>query len=98
MATPGRLIGALTMRRCTFLVFDEAEHMFELGFAPQVQVSPLLESYDFWATKQCEPPNSFQDCYGHAWALVRPAQDEGWAVEVVANSIQQSKWRPDSFR
>ena len=46
VATPGRLIdllqmGALTMKRCTFLVFDEADRMFDLGFEPQVQSLPL---------------------------------------------------------
>ena len=41
VATPGRLIdllkmGACALRRCTYLVFDEADRMFDLGFEPQV--------------------------------------------------------------
>ncbi|KII70281.1 putative ATP-dependent RNA helicase DDX46 [Thelohanellus kitauei] len=45
ICTPGRLIDMLSVnqgritncRRCTFLVLDEADRMFDLGFEPQVQ-------------------------------------------------------------
>ncbi|KAF0986639.1 hypothetical protein HZS_1974 [Henneguya salminicola] len=42
IATPGRLIDlikcdATNLKRVTFLVFDEADRMFELGFEPQVK-------------------------------------------------------------
>lgn len=42
VATPGRIIdhikgGATNLRRVTFLVLDEADRMFELGFEPQVR-------------------------------------------------------------
>ncbi|KAI4301520.1 hypothetical protein L6164_034791 [Bauhinia variegata] len=42
VATPGRLIDmlkmkALSMTRATYLVLDEADRMFDLGFEPQVQ-------------------------------------------------------------
>ena len=45
VATPGRLIdllkgGACSLQRCTFLVFDEADRMFDLGFEPQVGAAP----------------------------------------------------------
>ncbi len=41
VCTPGRLIDlikmkACTMRRATYLVFDEADRMFDMGFEPQV--------------------------------------------------------------
>jgi ATP-dependent RNA helicase DDX42 len=41
VCTPGRLIDhikdkACTMRRATYLVLDEADRMFDLGFEPQV--------------------------------------------------------------
>jgi len=41
VATPGRLIDLIKMkatnlRRVTFLVLDEADRMFDLGFEPQV--------------------------------------------------------------
>jgi len=42
VATPGRLIDLLTMNnvmtltRCSFLILDEADRMFDLGFEPQV--------------------------------------------------------------
>ena len=46
VCTPGRMIDlikmkACTMRRATFLVFDEADRMFDMGFEPQVQHAPL---------------------------------------------------------
>jgi DEAD/DEAH box helicase len=41
VCTPGRMIDLLkmkacTMRRATYLVFDEADRMFDMGFEPQV--------------------------------------------------------------
>lgn len=42
VCTPGRMIDlvrmkACTMRRATYLVFDEADRMFDMGFEPQVR-------------------------------------------------------------
>ncbi len=42
VCTPGRLIDLLkmkacTLRRTTYLVFDEADRMFDMGFEPQVR-------------------------------------------------------------
>lgn len=44
VCTPGRMIDlikmkACTMRRATFLVFDEADRMFDMGFEPQVSAN-----------------------------------------------------------
>lgn len=41
VCTPGRMIDlikmkACTMLRATYLVFDEADRMFDMGFEPQV--------------------------------------------------------------
>ncbi|KAE8655265.1 DEAD-box ATP-dependent RNA helicase 24 [Hibiscus syriacus] len=49
VATPGRLIDvlkmkALTMTRATYLVIDEADRMFDLGFEPQINRQTLLFS------------------------------------------------------
>eukprot|EP00252_Welwitschia_mirabilis_P010211 TRINITY_DN23381_c0_g1_i1.p1 TRINITY_DN23381_c0_g1~~TRINITY_DN23381_c0_g1_i1.p1 ORF type:complete len:856 (+),score=165.40 TRINITY_DN23381_c0_g1_i1:380-2569(+) len=60
VATPGRLIDmlkmkALTMRRATYLVLDEADNMFDLGFEPQIrsivgQIRPDRQTLLFSAT------------------------------------------------
>ena len=61
--TPGRLIDLLTanngkvinLKRCTFLVLDEADRMFDLGFKPQIikiikNIRPDRQSILFSAT------------------------------------------------
>ncbi|KAG8389570.1 hypothetical protein BUALT_Bualt02G0242900 [Buddleja alternifolia] len=60
VATPGRLIDmikmkALTMTRTTYLVLDEADRMFDLGFEPQIrsivgQIRPDRQTLLFSAT------------------------------------------------
>ncbi len=45
VATPGRMIDLIKMKacnmtRCTYLVFDEADRMFDMGFEPQVSAGP----------------------------------------------------------
>ncbi|KAI9082594.1 hypothetical protein K1719_035463 [Acacia pycnantha] len=60
VATPGRLIDmlkmkAVTMMRATYLVLDEADRMFDLGFEPQVrsivgQIRPDRQTSLFSAT------------------------------------------------
>ncbi len=47
VCTPGRMIDLLrsktcTMRQVTYLVFDEADRMFDMGFEPQVWMLLLL--------------------------------------------------------
>lgn len=60
VATPGRLIDllkmkAVTMARATYLVLDEADRMFDLGFEPQIrsivgQIRPDRQTLLFSAT------------------------------------------------
>ena len=60
IATPGRLIdfienGKLSLRRCTFLVLDEADRMLDMGFEPQIrkvieQIRPDRQTLMFSAT------------------------------------------------
>uniref|UniRef100_A0A914MRL9 RNA helicase n=1 Tax=Meloidogyne incognita TaxID=6306 RepID=A0A914MRL9_MELIC len=60
IATPGRILdflesGTTNMRRCTFLVLDEADRMLDMGFEPQIrkivgQIRPDRQSLMFSAT------------------------------------------------
>jgi len=48
VATPGRMIDLIRMKacsmgRCTYLVLDEADRMFDMGFETQVRASCLLD-------------------------------------------------------
>lgn len=52
IATPGRLmdfleIGKTDLRRCTYLVLDEADRMLDMGFEPQIRkvVSQIRVSF-----------------------------------------------------
>jgi superfamily II DNA/RNA helicase len=58
IATPGRLIDILDMRktnlqRCTYLVLDEADRMLDMGFEPQIrkiieQIRVILYNNNFY--------------------------------------------------
>ena len=62
IATPGRLIdflevGKTNLRRCTYLVLDEADRMLDMGFEPQIRkiVDQIRVSYEFTrALQPCE--------------------------------------------
>lgn len=52
VCTPGRMIDLIKMKACnmlraTYLVFDEADRMFDMGFEPQVSAG--REDYRFIA-------------------------------------------------
>lgn len=60
IATPGRLLdflemGTTNLRRCTYLVLDEADRMLDMGFEPQIrrivdQIRPDRQVLMFSAT------------------------------------------------
>lgn len=46
VCTPGRMIDLIKMKACnmlrvTYLVFDEADRMFDMGFEPQVSLKSI---------------------------------------------------------
>lgn len=53
VCTPGRMIDLLTansgrvtnLKRVTYLVLDEADRMFDMGFEPQVRVRCPVEAF-----------------------------------------------------
>lgn len=49
VCTPGRMIDLIKMKACnmlrvTYLVFDEADRMFDMGFEPQVSVNNMPQT------------------------------------------------------
>ena len=54
VATPGRLLdflesGTLNLKRCSFLVLDEADRMLDMGFEPQIRKIVSQIRVSFWA-------------------------------------------------
>lgn len=96
VCTPGRCIDLLTLnggrvmnlQRCTYVVLDEADRMFDMGFEPQVQkimnnVRPDRQTVMFSATF----PKVVEK---HAKSiLVNPLQIVCGGVSVVSNTITQ---------
>eukprot|EP00210_Caulerpa_lentillifera_P006804 g6503.t1 len=107
VATPGRLIDlikakACSMRHCTFVVLDEADRMFDMGFEGQVrsiigQIRPDRQTLLFSATM---PPkverlardiltNPIKISVGRAGAV---NEDIKQIVEVVASDMMKYLW------
>lgn len=71
IATPGRLIdflseGAISLRKCTYLVLDEADRMLDMGFEPQIrkivsQIRPDRQTLMWSATWPKEIRNLAED-------------------------------------
>lgn len=74
IATPGRLIdfletGTTNLRRCTYLVLDEADRMLDMGFEPQIrkilqQIRPDRQTLMWSATWPKEVQQLAQDFLG----------------------------------
>ncbi|XP_025093401.1 LOW QUALITY PROTEIN: ATP-dependent RNA helicase DDX42-like [Pomacea canaliculata] len=96
VATPGRLIDlvkkkATNLRRVTYLVFDEADRMFDLGFEPQVRsianhVRPDRQTLLFSATFRKKVEKLARDILADP---IRVVQGEvGEANEDVSQSVE----------
>jgi len=96
VCTPGRMIDMLTanagrvtnLRRCTYVVMDEADRMFDLGFEPQISriignVRPDRQTVLFSATF----PNSVAKLA--RGVLHKPVQIIVGGISVVSNMIEQ---------
>ncbi|GIL46805.1 hypothetical protein Vafri_3686 [Volvox africanus] len=107
VATPGRMIDLIKMKACalarvTYLVFDEADRMFDMGFEPQVrsllgQVRPDRQTLLFSATMPRKVEQLVVD------ALSSPVRitvgvtgtanaDVVQEVEVLADDTTKSAW------
>ncbi|XP_008544268.2 uncharacterized protein LOC103568988 [Microplitis demolitor] len=78
IATPGRLIdflerGTTNLRRCTYLVLDEADRMLDMGFEPQIR--KIVE--------QIRP-----DRQTLMWSATWPKEVKNLAEEFLTNYIQ----------
>ncbi|KAL3082856.1 hypothetical protein niasHS_010658 [Heterodera schachtii] len=94
VATPGRILDFMeanttNMRRCTFLVLDEADRMLDMGFEPQIrkivgQIRPDRQSLMFSATWPKEVRSLAADFQ------VNPVHLNVGSLELAANhNIQQ---------
>ncbi|CAN7943548.1 unnamed protein product, partial [Ixodes pacificus] len=78
IATPGRLIdfleaGKVNLRRCTYLVLDEADRMLDMGFEPQIR--KIVE--------QIRP-----DCQTLMWSATWPKEVRSLAEDFLKDYIQ----------
>ncbi|KAH7982374.1 hypothetical protein HPB52_004288 [Rhipicephalus sanguineus] len=78
IATPGRLIdfleaGKVNLRRCTYLVLDEADRMLDMGFEPQIR--KIVE--------QIRP-----DCQTLMWSSTWPKEVRTLAEDFLKDYIQ----------
>lgn len=78
IATPGRLIdfleaGKVNLRRCTYLVLDEADRMLDMGFEPQIR--KIIE--------QIRP-----DCQTLMWSATWPKEVRSLAEEFLRDYVQ----------
>lgn len=78
IATPGRLIdfleaGKISLRRCTYLVLDEADRMLDMGFEPQIR--KIIE--------QIRP-----DCQTLMWSATWPKEVRSLAEDFLKDYIQ----------
>jgi len=75
IATPGRLIdflsaGSTNLKRCTYLVLDEADRMLDMGFEPQIrkivsQIRPDRQTLMWSATWPKEVKQLAEDFLGN---------------------------------
>ncbi|KAL4424909.1 hypothetical protein ABPG77_009638 [Micractinium sp. CCAP 211/92] len=113
ICTPGRMIDlikmkACTMKRVTYLVFDEADRMFDMGFEPQVrsimgQIRPDRQTLLFSATMPRRVERLAAD------ALTSPIritvgevgaanEDIKQVVEVLYDAAHKQKWLLDRLQ
>ena len=77
IATPGRLIdflesGKTNLRRCTYLVLDEADRMLDMGFEPQIRkivdlIRPDRQTLMWSATWPKEVQGEYRIQWGWSW-------------------------------
>ncbi|KAG2453554.1 hypothetical protein HYH02_001773 [Chlamydomonas schloesseri] len=107
VATPGRMIDLIKMKACscarvTYLVFDEADRMFDMGFEPQVrsllgQVRPDRQTLLFSATMPRKVEALVTDALSSPVRITVGAMgvanaDVIQTVELVADDAAKAAW------
>ncbi|XP_031625965.1 DEAD-box ATP-dependent RNA helicase 20-like [Contarinia nasturtii] len=107
VATPGRLIDLLStncvnLRRCSYLVLDEADRMLDMGFEPQMrqivsQIRPDRQTVMWSATWPREVRNIARDFLGDEYTQLTVGSTELCANHNIKQVIRVCEER-DKFR